>query len=65
MSHSRRVATAATPSGELDSIYEEMASLKQMEDERLENRRSERDAMNNLVFKLRKSVTTLSKVAGG
>ena len=44
-------------------MYEQMAGLKLMEDERVENRRTEREAMNNLVFRLRKSVTALSKAS--
>ena len=46
-----------------DDVYEQMAGLKLMEDERVENRRTEREAMNNLVFRLRKSVTALSKAS--
>ena len=48
---------------EPDDVYEQMAGLKLMEDERVENRRTEREAMNNLVFRLRKSVTALSKAS--
>lgn len=46
-----------------DDLYESMAGLKLMEDERVENRRTEREAMNNLVFRLRKSVTALGKAS--
>jgi len=46
-----------------DELYESMAGLKLMEDERVENRRTEREAMNNLVFRLRKSVTALGKAS--
>jgi hypothetical protein len=40
-----------------------MAGLKTLEDERMENRRNEREALNNLVFKLRKSVAELARVS--
>ena len=49
--------------GSVEDIFEEVESLKAIEDERLDTRRSEREAMNNLVSRLRKSVGTLVKAS--
>lgn len=49
--------------GSVEDIFEEVESLKAIEDERLDTRRSDREAMNNLVSRLRKSVGTLVKAS--